>query len=766
MFDIFNDMIQPAAQKIRGIFEKNENIDEAVGLQKELKARESWGESFKKGAVDKQKDDDILLVVNARLKAAELEKAPYLPQLAMNRAWFLGNQWSVWDEDSGTIQMPSDDRTRVVINRIRSLARQIVAKVTNINPTLQAIPPDSCDPMDKDAAKVSVIALEYQLKKMGYDEVLRDALLWERIEGLVGIGVYYDETLGDTIKATVPFTKYVEHTIPLMSPDGFTVSDDNGVPVTRTVQENIWSGDWPADRKSRPIRGDDASVMSPDDLTEKDLESQFEYVEGDLIFDVFPLNELNWEPGALSLRKARWVIHSRRQPIETIRENPNFDNTELVTPDTSDSDVYKFENSVGIGLFSGGNKAVPDDSSFKSRSATVHTYYERKSVKFPNGVMIVWAGTTVLYKGELPVGEIPIIEIKEFNEPNRSIPLSFVENLMSPAFAYNTARSQELEYMKQVIIGAWTARENSVDTAPTGSAGEMIWFRGQDPPKRVQSEQLPSAVFSIAEQDKQDLEELGLLNASSRGLGTSNVTSGSYARLLIEVDDVKLGPYNKSVQRGTQETGNLVLKYMRKFFVNDRMLRIVGDNRDVQIKAFKGADLRADVEVVTGSALSQSRVLHQEEIFIRWEKGFYGDPTSDDARRTAAKEMNAGFSTLQSITMEANVLQAKRENMLAMEGEPIPEPKPWQDHKSHNTTHMEWLVTDGLRSGDEALMAMWDHVQIENKMFAEMMNPELLAQPQVLPQPVNEEMIPGGMDEQPTNMPPPPASFAPKENLQ
>jgi len=747
--------------------------------------------------------------------------------------------------------------------------------------------------------------------------------------------------------------------------------------------------------------------------------------------------------------------------------NPNFKNTEKVTPDTSDVDLMDFETQVGIGLFRDSRKVTPDDTAFKARSAVVHTYYERKSARYPNGVMVVFSGTNVLYKGELPVGEIPIIEIKELNEPNRFVPLSFVENLMSPQFAYNLARSQELEYVKQAIIGAWIMKENSVDTPPTGSAGEHISYRGDKEPRRAQGEQLPGAVFSIAEQDKQDLEELGMLQASSRGIGTTTVTSGLHARLLIEADDcvdtetelltksgwrkwnefsigdeiytfnvktskaewksvkgiyrkhrtnrdmirmknqrfdalvtpdhkwparkdngkkvsliettnltrhvipraseisswpesfygndfvelvgwyitegsikknyrgskygivicqselsnadkcerirqlltrlevkfterkkkdgciqfafhgevverlravapskaltldfvytlskfeadtlmesmvladghyyndakhkhrgmfcnttketidsftvllsllgvsyvqteriypngiwkklyniyfgsttnihtrkieftpakytgtiwcphtengtffarrngktyftgnTKLGPYSDMIEMATQEVGNLILRYMRVFFVGDRILRIVGDNRDVQVIAFKGADLRADVEVVTGSSLSQSRVLRQEEIYLKWQAGFYGDPAGDDSRRHAAKLMDEGYSTPQSTTVEANILQAKRENLQAQNGDQIDEPMPWQDHKLHNVTHIEWLVTDGVKAGPEAQMAMWAHVQAENKMFIEAQNPALMgASPQPSPPAPPAPGMPGGV---------------------
>ena len=315
MMDLYNDLIVPAAGRIRSMFARNEAVDEAVGLQKELKAREAWGESFKKGSVENQVDTDIITVVQSRLASAKIEKDPYLPQLAMNRAWYIGNQWAVWDEDTGSIEMPSDDRTRIVINRIRSLTRQVIAKLTRNKPTLQAIPPDSGDPMDKDAAKVSVLALDYQLKKMGYREVLQDLLQWERIEGKSFVGINYDETLGDTIKATVPFTKYVERVVPVMDPYGLPTFDDVGSPITRTVQENIWTGDWPADNKGKPIRGDDPSALSPDDLTDKDLEKQFEYVEGELVFDVIPLHEMSWEPGSLTLKKALTLTCTTSKPL-------------------------------------------------------------------------------------------------------------------------------------------------------------------------------------------------------------------------------------------------------------------------------------------------------------------------------------------------------------------------------------------------------------------------------------------------------------------
>ena len=110
---------------------------------------------------------------------------------------------------------------------------------------------------------------------------------------------------------------------------------------------------------------------------------------------------------------------------------------------------------------------------------------------------------------------------------------------------------------------------------------------------------------------------------------------------------------------------------------------------------------------------------------MKWQAGFYGDPVGDDARRHAAKLMDEGYSAPQSTTVEANILQAKRENLQAQKGNQIDPPMPWQDHKLHNVTHTEWLVTDGVRAGRGAQMAMWEHVQMENEMFIEMMNPVL-----------------------------------------
>lgn len=718
--------LEGVAKKVVSFFAKNELIEEAVSIEDEILSREIWDESFQEDPLKSQTaEEEIVRVINLKRDNSQDERRYFLPQMAMNRAFFVGNQWALWSDESQSIEQPVEERTRIVINRARSISRNLIAKLTRNKPTLQAIPPESGDSIDKDAAKVSEKALEAQLVKMKYREHLQLSLQWNHIEGKSYLGLYYDSGIGQKKKHTVPYTKYVQIMKPVLDEMGQPVLNEEGNPREEPAQEMSFSGEWPANRKGEPIRGEDDNILKPENLTEEDLEDQYISMEGDLFLDVIPLHEVFWEPGALSLDKSKWVIHARRQSIEDIRNNHMFENTEDVTPGPGDEDAYNYESSIGIGIFQNSSTGDGGRIANKARTATVYTYYERRSVRYPNGLMICTDGKVLLYKGELPCGEIPLIEMKEMDEPNRFVPVALLELLMSAQYAYNLSRSQELEYVKQAIIGGWIYHENSVDEAPTGHAGEHLVYHGSREPKQMNSPSLPSAIFGIAQADLADMGELSGLNEASRGIATPNVTSGLHAKLLIEADDSKLGPYTDLIEMATQDLGNLVLMYMRKYFDDQRMMQIVGDNRDVEILAFRGADLKADVRVVQGSALSQSKVLKRDEVFTKWQMGWYGEMGTDEAKRLAQKDMDDGYSGPLSATIENNIIQAKRENQAAADGEPIPEPMPWQDFVTHDTEHTEWITgKGGIDAGEEGRTAMWDHMMAERTMLNEMMNPQ------------------------------------------
>lgn len=689
-----------------------------------------------KAILDKSPNEEELLDALKRKKDdAREERRIYEPQWVINKAFLSGNHWANWNYRTGEVTTADDLRTRIVVNRVRSLVKNRIAKLTRNRPKLTAVPPDSGDPSDVDAAKTAELFLEFHNRKIKLRETIQDCLVFEALHGKSFLYVYFDKNAGDIKRATADVIKKA------------VKENEDGEPV----EEIIYQGPWPVDEDDKPIRFDE--VDTPYELTDEDWKKQKVYHEGEVLVDCVPITSIYWEPGAKKLDDCKWIIRHELVNIAEIVSNPDFKNTEKVVPDVDSDEIYASEAEIGVGFYKSWKNKRSLDKGNKNM-VSLYNFFLRPSIDHPDGLHIIFTKDTILYRGELPGGKFPFVEIKTINEPNRFCPPSLVEELSPINFAYNITRSQIIEYVKQLVVGVWAMRKNSLETKPTGYAGEIIEYL-TEPPTRMPMDQLPGSVFNSLEVDKDDLAEISGMYEASRGIATSEIKSGIHARLLQEADDSKLGPAVDIIESAYEQVGNLILHLAREFYDGERFIKIVGENREVQVGRFKASDLWADIVVIPGSALASSKVLRQEDVFVKWQSGFYGAPNDPKVLRYVHKLMDEGLSTPENKVVKHEENNAKEENDLLLSGVNV-NINPWDDHLVHDEIHLESLVSaEGKKATPEARELLWNHIQAHREANFRKYHPmeaERILGPKRGPVGLSgEQLPPGGMEPPPEN---------------
>lgn len=129
-------------------------------------------------------------------------RIPFERQWYMNLAFFFGKQYVVWAPGAaGSItrmyEPPAPKwRVRLIINKVRPNIRFELTKVTKEQPQMYVIPA-STEEADVSAARAAEQIVEYELREIGFNKIIRRSAFWALICGSSFIKTYYDEDQRD-----------------------------------------------------------------------------------------------------------------------------------------------------------------------------------------------------------------------------------------------------------------------------------------------------------------------------------------------------------------------------------------------------------------------------------------------------------------------------------------------------------------------------------------------------------------------------------------
>lgn len=126
--------------------------------------------------------DETVDNLNALMAASQQVRRPFEPQAFLNIAFYLGDQWLLWDGQQ-LYEPPLDDTyERVTDNRIQPVIRTEIARMTKTRPTWISTPTSTSDD-DVSAARYAEIVMDDRWRAMQMSRKLRSVLTWARVTG-------------------------------------------------------------------------------------------------------------------------------------------------------------------------------------------------------------------------------------------------------------------------------------------------------------------------------------------------------------------------------------------------------------------------------------------------------------------------------------------------------------------------------------------------------------------------------------------------------
>lgn len=560
----------------------------------------------------------ILDLCERRRVSAQQARQRYEADWFLDLAFFEGHQWLAWD--GARLFRPAMPAGRLTLtdNRIQPIVRTEVAKLTKSRPGWL------CTPRTADEQAVQHALTGERLLEWGYDHLdfayhRREAVTWARVTGAGFVKATWDPTLGPAVEIMV---------------------DDQGKPLR--------------DEKTRRLRrrapGDQAKSLK--------LGSGDVCLSTRAPFDIYP------DPLATGMNDLRWLIDEAVRAPEYVKDRYGKD----VAPDAP-AQVGVVQSRFPSGGASSGEKV----------GVRVWEMWEAPTPKSPGGRHVVWAGGQLLLDEQNVYGQIPYVMFPGITIPGRFWPGSITTQLRPVQARRNKLLSQVSENVARFANPSLLIDSMS-NIVYTGAVGEQIRYQSGigEKPSYMQPPQMSADTFRMLQETEASLREISGQSEVSNGAVPAGVTAASAITLLQEQDATRIAPDVESMEDALSEVGQLVLSMMARFYKNERMTVIVGEDGVIDLEAFRGGEqFRVpDVKVEAGSTFPRSLAAKQAAIRDTLNLMLqYGVPISPDTMGRTLRDMGVGALDKIVGSFSADAAQVAREHLDFLQGvDPVVNP--------------------------------------------------------------------------------------------
>ncbi len=433
------------------------------------------------------------------------------------------------------------------------------------------------------------------------------------------------------------------------------------------------------------------------------LDASGEIKEGDVTITLCPPFEIFPEDIAITdIDKQSSIMHAK---VLTAKEVKRIWGKDVKG---SDVNVFSFDNAQVGGGF-GYTASVPKIVSEKREdSVTVIEKYEAPTHEYPNGRLIIVAGDTLLYQGDMPylngedgVRGYPFSKQVCIDNLTNFFGTSVVERIIPVQRAYNTVKNRKHEFMNRMAVGVMAVEDGSVDTdnleeegLPPGKV--VVYRQGSTPPIMLSPTQVPS---EFSREEEKLLNEFVMISGVSEVTTYSqvpaNVASGTAISLLLEQDDTRIALTADSLRESIKRISKQVLRLYRQFAKVPRVKRITGDNGDVEIASFCAGNIDSeDIVFDTISDIEDTLSARRAMVYDLLKLGLFADENGKLNASTKARLFEIlGFGNWEDgrNNDEIHRKKALRENM-ELEKKDVPVDV-YDDHALHIEEHVRACVS-------------------------------------------------------------------------
>ena len=411
-------------------------------------------------------------------------------------------------------------------------------------------------------------------------------------------------------------------------------------------------------------------------------------------------------------------------------------NTWGVDVDGEDIDVFSLDaiNSIGgLGYSSLSNSMA---KKLKKDQVLVLEKYEKPTVKYPNGRLIIVAGDKLIFVGELPYVNnfegkrgFPFIRQVCIPNPNCFWGTSIVDRCIPIQRAFNAIKNRKHEFLNRLTMGILSVEDGSLDIENLEEEGlspgkVLIHRQGSEAPKLLSTGSVPMDF---------QYEETSLLNEFMSVSGVSDFARSDYLsggnisgialQLFVEQDEIRLLTSADEIRNAAKDIAKQILRLYKQFAVVGHASRIIGENGSVELFYWKGSDINSE-EIIfeTENEINETLAQKRSMIFEILNAGLLYNEEGKLSNHMRAKILEQLGFGIWEISQDMNTLHkntATKENIMLIENSDLKQPLEVDDHDVHINEHIAFMLggefEKRLKKDNTLIDKMLEHIRVHRK---------------------------------------------------
>lgn len=368
-------------------------------------------------------------------------------------------------------------------------------------------------------------------------------------------------------------------------------------------------------------------------------------------FEVYPADlsceDVEAQPG---------IMHVRALPVEEIKDRYG------VEAAGEDIGEFAFVPYAAAACDAGGAGGAA--RTVRRGCAYVIESYEKPTADAPQGKLTIVAGGRLVYEGPLPYVNgsaggrgYPFVKQCAIPFAGAFFGGSIVDRMIPVQRAFNAVKNRKHEFLNRLTMGVLAVEDGSVDTEALCEEGlppgkVLVYRQGAEPPRMLGADSLPA---EFEREEERLLDEFilvsGVSELSSTTQNRTHVTSATGLQLLIDLDDTRLAVTTDSIRLAIKQLGRHILRLMRQFAGEHRLLRLAGEGGAVELRSFAASELTSDDVVFEADSEDASSPSKRRQILLElYNLGLLSGEDGKISEETRARVLDAmGFGGLESV---------------------------------------------------------------------------------------------------------------------
>jgi hypothetical protein len=459
-------------------------------------------------------------------------------------AFYRGEQYKIWDERKGIVREVNIPReTRSVQNMCRPFVDTFTAKMLKDNPTPSAVPlSTNTEAFDENLSLAFSAMAEYWWKKIALaPRKLRKSVKWAAIGGIGIDMIYYNRKMKSGI-----YTGDVDWIS--INPRHFFLNPD----ATPDRNTHRW-GVYAVPREKSVV--EEEFGLAKDSLTSDDKEKT-EGVRTDSTKSQDTMH--SEEESSTVIVYDIWYKECAEYPRKWYAEK-NEDGTSAINEDGTEKGEYRGGRHVIVA----GGRTLVDEDYWGSDELPFLLYNVKALLDDPIGQGLIY----------------PILTIQRDR---------------------NRLNSLIMENASLMALIKWLDPEqsNTLPSAFTNEAGEIIKYNAPYKPEQTQAKPMPQYVVGRPEelfreaQFETGIQDVGLGMIPYRG----SQTSPGVIRELGTSESINLSQEVEELTEHIQDIMRMYRKLSKKYYIEERIVNVLGENKRMEAKTYLAKDDNNDYD--------------------------------------------------------------------------------------------------------------------------------------------------------------------------